>query len=85
MNHSGGFIYDDPKELVPSRRRPPVFATNSNGNDQEDIEAYVESLKKKAQEYNHIGGSNTQDKLRPPQQLWMLHVPVLSFHVLIIG
>ena len=68
--------------------RPPVSTTDSGSNDLEEIEKYLEALRRRAQESNRVGGSSTQDKsliLRRPE-LWMLPVPVHSFHaVLMIG
>ena len=66
----------------------PLSATDSSGKDWEEIEEYVKSLKRRAQESNCVGGSSTQDKFLIPRrpELWMLPVPVHSFHaVLMIG
>lgn len=66
--------------------RSPVIATDSGGIDLEGIREYVESLKRRAQESNCAGGSNTSFISRH-LELWMLPVPVhFSFHlVLMIG
>ena len=70
-----GFFNDNAGEPVPdSLPRSPISATG--GNDQEDgeeIEEYVKTLKRRAQESSCIEGSSTQDR-RP--ELWVLPVPV---------
>jgi hypothetical protein len=63
--------------------RSPVVATDSGGIDFEGIREYVESLKRRAQESNRVGGSNTSFISRR-LELWMLPVPVrFSFHVVL--
>ena len=61
---------------------PPVSTTDSGSNDREEIEKYVEALKKRALESNREGGtgSRTQDKSVIPRrlELWTLPVPVHS-------
>jgi len=87
MNDLGGFLFDSPEELaLNSCPRPPVSGTNFSGDDWEEIEKYVESVKRRAQESNRLGGSSTQDKSVIPRrpELWMLPVPVHSFHVILM-
>jgi hypothetical protein len=55
--------------------RSLVFATDSGDNDREEIEEFVKSVKRRAQEDSRIGGSSAQDR-RP--ELWTLPVPVLA-------
>ena len=64
--------------MVDAGHRPPVPMTDTDGNDREEIAAYVESLKRRARESNRVGGSSTQDKsvISRPPELWMLPVPV---------
>lgn len=92
-NDSGGFLFDDPEELVlDGPPRPLVSATDSGCinrdeiTNQEEIEKYIKSLKRRAQDSNRIGGSSTQDKSLIPRrlELWMLPVPVHSFHVVLM-
>jgi hypothetical protein len=60
-----------------------VSATDSGDNEQAEVEEYVKSIKRRAQESSRIGSSSTQD--RGPE-LWTLPVPVRFFHaVLMIG
>jgi hypothetical protein len=88
-NDSGGFLLDDPEELVLDGPRPLVSATDSgcvNRDEiinQEEIEEYVKSIKRRAQESNSVRGSSTQDEPLIPRrsELWMLPVPVNFFHV----
>ena len=50
------------------------------------IDKYIESLKRRAHEFNDTEGSNTQGKssiLRRPE-LWMLPVLVDSFHIVLM-
>ena len=49
----------------------------------EEIQKYVESLKRRARESNRVVGSSMQDKSLIPRrlELWMLPVPVHSFHL----
>lgn len=86
-NDSGGFLLDDPKEPgLGGRPRPPVSATDSGRNERDEIEEYIEALKRRAQESNRAGGSSTQEKsaiLHRPE-LWMLPVPVHFFHVVLM-
>ena len=87
MNDLGGFLFDGPEDLVPDGcSRPPVSKTDSSGDDQEEIEKYVESVKRRAQESNRLEGSSMQDKSVIPRhsELWMLPVPVHSFHVILM-
>jgi hypothetical protein len=78
----GGFLFDR-LELDGSRPpRRPASATDSGDGDHEDIEEYVKSLKRKAQESRRVGGSSTDKSLIPHRpELWMLPVPVRSFHI----
>lgn len=69
--------------------RPLVSATDSGCIDREkiinkeEIQKYVESLKRRARESNRVVGSSMQDKSLIPRrlELWMLPVPVHSFHL----
>jgi hypothetical protein len=47
---------------------------------------YVKSLKRRAHESNRVGSSSTQDEALIPRrlELWMLPVPVHSFHVVLM-
>ena len=92
-NDSGGFLFDDPEELVlDGPPRPLVSATDSgciNQDEiinQEELEMYVKSLKRRAHESNRVGSSSTQDEALIPRrlELWMLPVPVHSFHVVLM-
>ena len=68
---------------------PLVPTTDTDGNDREEIAAYVESLKRRTRESNRVGGSSTQDKslISRRSELWMLPVPVPFSYmfVLMIG
>ena len=86
--YSDGFF--DQEELVPQQPRSPfrslVSAAESGDNDREEIEEYVKSIKRRAQESGRIGGSSggsssTQDR-RP--ELWTLPVPVRLFYVVLL-
>ena len=85
MNLDGFFGDDDQENLVPQRSLPSSFvsARDSSGNEQEEIEAYLESLKTRAalrdQESGNIGSSSTQDSR---SELWTIPVPVRSFFTL---
>jgi hypothetical protein len=69
-----------------------VSATDSGRIDRDkiinrdEIEEYVKNLKRRAQESNRVGGSGTQDESLIPRrlELWMLPVPVRSFHVILM-
>ena len=64
--------------------RSLVSATDSGDNDPEEIEEYVKSIKRRAQEHSRIGGSSSTQDGRP--ELWTLPVPVHFFHaVFMIG
>ena len=60
--------------------------TDSNGNDWEKIDKYIKSLKRRAHKFNDTEGSNTQGKssILCCPELWMLPVPVHSFHIVLI-
>ena len=51
-----------------------VSATDSGDNDPEEIEEYVKSIKRRAQEPSHIGGSSSTQARHP--ELWTLPVLV---------
>ena len=59
-----------------------VSATDSGNNDREEIEEYVKSIKKRAQESSRIGSSSSSTQDRRPE-LWTLPVPVRFFHVVL--
>ena len=85
-NDSGGFLSDDPEEPALEHPRPHVSVADSVSNDREDIQKYVEALKRRAQKSNCVGGSSTQDKSVIPRrpELWMLPVSVHSFHIVLM-
>lgn len=64
----------------------PGYIDRDDTINQEEIEKYVKSLKRRTQESNRVGGSSTQDESLIPRrlELWMLPVPVHSFHVVLI-
>jgi hypothetical protein len=59
----------------------PFSPVSSRGDDQEEIDEYLKSLKRRTQGSNRVGGSSTQDT---HPELWMLPVPVRSFHLLMV-
>src|ERR1700678_1673159 len=79
---SGGFFFDNPEALVDGHPRPLVSVTHSRNISQEEIDEYLKSLKRRAQESRHVGGSSTQEEFLIPHcsELWMLPVPVHCFH-----
>jgi hypothetical protein len=58
-----------------------VSATDSGDNNQEEIEEYIKSIKKRAQDSSRIGGSSRTEDRRP--ELWTLPVPVRFFPVVL--
>jgi hypothetical protein len=71
-----GFFNDNQDEQVPHGL--PHFPVSSGVNDQEEIDKYLKYLKRRTQGSNRVGGSSSTQNSRP--QLWMLPVPVRSFH-----
>ena len=70
FDYLDGFLTDDQEGLVAcSLPHSLVSVTDSSGNDQEDIQEYLKSLKSRAEK----SSSNTQDK---HLELWTLPVPV---------
>ena len=67
----------------PHGLRSLVSATNSGDNDREEIEEYIKSVKKRAQDSSRIGGSSSSTQDRRPE-LWTLPVPVRFFHVVLM-
>ena len=62
--------------------RSLVSVPDFSDNDQEEIEDYVKSIKRRARESSHIGDSSgTQDR---SLELWTLPVPVRFFHVVLM-
>ena len=76
--YSDGFFNDNQGELVPHDLPHSSVSSGGNLNDEQAIDNYIKSLKRRAQGSNRVGSSSTQDK-RP--ELWMLPVPVRSFHI----
>lgn len=63
--------------MLEAGHRPPVPTTDIDGNDREEIAAYIESLKTRNRESNRVE-SSSQDKslISRRSELWMLPVPV---------
>jgi hypothetical protein len=79
-----GFFSDDQEELVPQQAHGlPRSATDSGANDREEIEEYVKSVKRRAQDSSRTGGSSSSAQDRRPE-LWTLPVPVRSFAVVLM-